>query len=334
LNKYKNEELIIRKTEMDLILDLPEIQYESRDIRLAYLLNLLILSLVLIITFLSLEGITFPVQEGLQGFLGRSHITLGLLHVIPWSMIAIFFITLSVIEIKEISKTRVSLRPNAVVINGEAIDLKRIKLVESHYAVARNIGLGKFIGLRYDNRRTRFAIKNPGAFLNDVKQRMERLGIHLENRIFYFHSGEERPWRIEILEELSGVKESTSGFMPSYLGEFLEVLLSYWIILGVCLLPVIFQKNELLESLEVILIFNPPVITLLAWRYLLSIEPKFRRKEGLVFGIFLLALTFFASIVLMFLSIKNGFAIFESYSGWLFYLEIIAFSTLMGYLRW
>jgi len=317
---------------MDMILDLPEIKYESRDIRIAYLLNLLILSLVLLITFLSIGGITFPVQEALQGLLGRSHITLGLLHILPWSMIALFFITLSVIEIREISKTRVSLGPDAVVINGEAIDLKRIKLAESHYAVGRNIGLGKFIGLRYDDRRTRFAIKNPETFLEDIKQRMVRRGLHLENRIFYFHSGETQPWRIEVLEELSGVKESTSGFIPSYLGEFLEVLLSYWIILGVCLLPVIFQRNELVESLEVILMFNSPVIVLLAWRYLLSIEPKFRRKEGLVFGAFMMLLTLFADI--MFLLAMDSIAILGSYLVWLFYLEILAFSTLMGYLRW
>ena len=313
-----------------MVLDLPEIRYESRDIRIAYLLNLLILSLVLLITFLSFGGITFPVQ----GLLGWSHITLGLIHILPWSMIAIFFITLSVIEIREISKTRVSLGPDAVVINGEAIDLKRIKLVESHYAVARNIGLGKFIDLRYDNQKTRFAIKNPETFLNDIKQRMVRRGIHLENRIFYFHSGETQPWRIEILEELAGVKESTSGFMPSYLNEFLEVLLSYWIILGVCLLPVIFQKNELVESLEVILMFNPPVITLLTWRYLLSIEPNFRRKEGLVFGVFMLLSTLFAGIALLLLFLGDSLAILGSYPVWLFYLEILVFSTLMGYLRW
>ncbi len=317
---------------MDMVLDLPEIQYESRDIRLAYLLNLLIVSLVLLITFLSLEGITFPVQEGLQGLLGRSHITLGLIHILPWSMIAIFFVTLSVIEVRVISKTRVSLGPDAVVINGEAIDLKRIKLVESHYAVARNIGLGKFIGLRYDNQRTRFAIKNPQAFLNDIKQRMVRRGIHLENRIFYFHSGDTQPWRIEVLEELSGVKESTSGFVPSYMNEFLEVLLSYWIILGICLLPVIFQKNELAESLEVILMFNSPVIMLLAWRYLLSIEPKFRRKEGFVFGLYMMLFTLFADVV--FLLVMDSIAILGSYQVWLFYLEILVFSTLMGYLRW
>ena len=315
---------------MDLLLDLPEIQYESRDIRVAYLLNLLILSLVLLITFLSFGGITFPVQ----GLLGWSHITLGLIHILPWSMIAIFFITLSVIEIREISKTRVSLGPDAVVINGEAIDLKRIKLVESHYAVARNIGLGKFIGMRYDNQKTRFAIKNPETFLNDIKERMVRRGIHLDNRIFYFHSGQTQPWRIEVLEELSGVKESTSGFRPSYPSEFLEVLLSYWIILGVCILPVIFQKNELAESLEVIFMFNSPVIVLLAWRYLLSIEPKFRRKEGLVFGVFMLLGTLFAGIVLLLLLPGDGIAILGSYLVWLFYLEILAFSTLMGYLRW
>lgn len=317
---------------MDMVLDLPEIQYESRDIRIAYLVNLLILSLVLFITFLSLEGITLPVQEGLQGLLGRSQITLGLLHILPWSMIAIFFVTLSVIEIRGISKTRVSLRPDAVVINGEAIDVERIKLVESHYAVGRNIGLGKFIGLRYGDQRTRFAIKNPEAFLNDIKERMVRRGIHLENRIFYFHSRETQPWRIEVLEELSGVKESTSGFMPSYLNEFLEVLLSYWIILGVCLLPVIFQRNELVESLEVILMFNPPVIILLTWRYLLSIEPKFRRKEGLVFGLFMMLLTLFVGIVL--LLIMDSLAVLGSYPVWLFYLEILVFSTIMGYLRW
>ena len=319
---------------MDMILDLPEIQYESRDIKIAYLLNLLILSLVLLLTFLGAGGITVPVQEGLQGLLGRSHITLGLLHVLPWSMIAIFFITLSVIEIREISKTRVSLRPDAVVINGEAIDLKRIKLVESHYAVGRNIGLGKFIDLRYDSQKTRFAIKNPETFLNDIKERMVRRGLHLENRIFYFHSGETQPWRIEVLEELSGVKESTSGFMPSYMNEFLEVLLSYWIILGVCLLPVIFQRNELVESLEVILMFNSPVIMLLTWRYLLSIEPKFRRKESIVFGAFMLLSTLFAGIALMLLLPGDGIAILSSYLVWLFYLEIMVFSTLMGYLRW
>jgi len=317
-----------------MILELPEIQYESRDIRIAYLVNLLILSLVLVITFLSLEGITVPVQEGLQSLLGRSQITLRLLHVIPWSMMAIFFVTLSVIEIRKISKTHVVLRPDAVVINGKAIDLKRIKLVQSHYAAGRNIGLGKFIGLRYDDRRTRFAIKKPDAFLNDIKERMVRLEIHLENRIFYFHSGETQPWRIEVLEELSGVEESTSGFMPSYLGEFLEVLVSYWIILGVCLLPVIFQKNELVESLEVIIVSNPPVIILLTWRYLLSIEPKFRRKESIVFGAFMMLSTLFAGIALLLLVLGDSLAILGSFQVWLFYLEILVFSTLIGYLRW
>ena len=315
----------------EIAMELPEaygeVRYESRDIRIAYLVNLLILLLVLTVTFLGIGGITIPVLGD-----GQSQISIGLLHILPWSMIVTFFVTLSVIEVRNISKTGVALRPDAVVINGNPIGLERIKLVESHYAVGRNIGLGKFIGLRYDGQKTRFAIKNPDVFLNDIKERMVRKGIHLKNRIFYFHSKEIRPWRIEVLEELSGTKESTSGFIPSYPDEFLGVLLSYWIILGVCLLPVIFQKNSLIESLEVILMFNPPVIVLLTWRYLLSVEPKFRRKEGLVFGLFMLLLTLFAGIVLLLM--RGGLAVLGNCLVLLFYLEIIAFSTLMGYLRW
>jgi len=311
-----------------------EIRYENRDVRVMYLMNLLILLVAISITALSFGHLTVPIGKGAQHLLGRTHATLSFFQVLPWSVVVIFFVMLSIIEIRRISNTKVKLRPSSVVINGEIIDFNRIKSVRSHYANGRNIGLGKFIDLRYGDRKITIAIIDPDKFMRDIRECMVEQGINLKDRVFYFHSGDAQPWKIEVLGMSSEAKEPTGRLIPLYPGEFIEVLLGYWLIVGVLLLPVIFQKIDLTESFQIILMLNPPLITLLTWRYLLSIEPGYRGREGFIFGLFLSLMTFLATITLIFLFFKGNFAILKNYLTWIFYLETIVFPTVIGYLKW